>query len=114
MTDTHPATIADLADTAAEAIRALNHASLDGRSIDLHELYHALGALATLADRLPQACRQLAAALDGRSLTADDATDADYYATLVRNRLAASAGLARQAGAELAIAHQAAARLYER
>jgi len=51
----------ELADTAAEAVRALNYATQPGRDGltypgDVHSL---LGALGTLTERLPQLCDQL-------------------------------------------------------
>ena len=54
-----------LADAAAEAIRALNHATIGGGGL-VHpaDAYDVLGALATLAARLPQALGQVQDFLD--------------------------------------------------
>lgn len=54
------------ADTAAEAVRALNHATVftdGGRLTGPANVYDVLGSLATLAARLPQALSQLQAFL---------------------------------------------------
>jgi hypothetical protein len=53
------------ADTAAEAVRALNHATVftDGGLTGPGDVYDVLGSLATLAARLPQALSQLQAFL---------------------------------------------------
>lgn len=52
---------ADCADTAAEAIRALNHATLPGAGTLTapSDVYDVVGALATLTGRLPQVLSQL-------------------------------------------------------
>jgi hypothetical protein len=63
-------TPAGLADQAAEAVRALNHATIGGTGL-VHpaDAYDVLGALALLAARLPQALGQVQNFLD-------DATEA--------------------------------------
>ena len=55
------------ADTAAEAVRALNHATLPaaGTLTGPADLYDVVGALASLTARLPQALSQLQAFLAG-------------------------------------------------
>lgn len=57
------------AETAAEAIRALNHATLPGTSAltGPADVYDVLGELATLAARLPQALSQLQSFLDAET-----------------------------------------------
>ena len=57
------------AETAAEAIRALNHATLPGTNelTGPADVYDTLGALATLTARLPQALAQLQAFLDSET-----------------------------------------------
>jgi len=59
------------AQTAAEAIRALNHATLPGADelTGPADVYDTLGSLATLAGRLPQALSQLQAFLDAETDT---------------------------------------------
>lgn len=77
------------ADTAAEAVRSLNHATLPsavglGGPADVHAV---LGALACLAGRLPQALAQLQAFLDtecdaGRIAVVDGEFTADPVAAV--------------------------------
>lgn len=53
------------ADTAAEAVRSLNHSTTRGAGlVRPADAYDVLGALAVLAARLPQALRQVQAFLD--------------------------------------------------
>lgn len=68
-------TPAGLADTAAEAVRALNHATIRGTTGLVHptDAYDVLGNLALLAARLPQALGQVQDYLD-------DATEAGRVA----------------------------------
>jgi hypothetical protein len=58
---------ARLAEDAAEAVRALNHATLPGAGELAYpaDAYEVAGSLAVLAGRLPQALAQLSAFLDG-------------------------------------------------
>ncbi len=58
---------AGYADTAAQAIRALNHATLPAAATltGPADVYDVVSALATLTDRLPQALSQLQSFLDG-------------------------------------------------
>lgn len=51
------------ANTASEAVRALNHATLDPASVDVADVYATLGALVEMLQRTPQALGQLLAAL---------------------------------------------------
>jgi hypothetical protein len=53
------AEVARLADTAAEAIRALNHATISGPPLPAPAVYDVLGSLRMLAHGLDQATRQL-------------------------------------------------------
>lgn len=52
-----------LAETAYESIRAINHLTIDGKAIPAPEVYDLLGNLKCLAGGLDQALRQLARAL---------------------------------------------------
>lgn len=111
--------LTDLADGAAEAIRALNHRTLGG-SGDLavpSEVCGVLAALSALATRLPQLTQQLAAVLDRQlrdgQLIADGMTPADAAALVAAIRRSAQvAGChANEFGRFLDAAHQAAAHL---
>ena len=70
---------ARVAEAAAEAIRELNHATLDPTALDHGTVYEVLGALESLVFRLPQALRQLNSAVARRAgvdlLKLDNATD---------------------------------------
>jgi hypothetical protein len=72
-----------IAERAAESIRALNHATqpATGRLSYPAEVYEILGSLEAMAQRLPQACGQLAEWLDhqaeGGRLKATDGPFAD-------------------------------------
>ncbi|MGW3371704.1 hypothetical protein [Streptomyces hydrogenans] len=65
---------------AAEAIRKINHASLDGR-LTAPQISAVVQSLATMVDRLPQALEQLAAQLRQRQNQAqirmDDGSESD-------------------------------------
>jgi hypothetical protein len=52
------------ADTAAEAIRTLNHATRHISDFTIGDLYRILGDLATMTHRLPQTCDQITAILN--------------------------------------------------
>jgi hypothetical protein len=109
------ATIA-LAEITAEAVRVLNHATRDpGAITEPATLYAVTGNLATLADRLPQLCDQLADWLARESAggrLADDRGQPVLAAVEpARFQLAAAAGLAGELGAALGAAQAAAARL---
>lgn len=58
--NTHQPSIAALAETAAEAIRAANHRTIVPGEVPVPEVYRILGELSALAHRLPQLCDQLA------------------------------------------------------
>ena len=70
---------ARVAEAAAEAVRELNHATLDPTALDHGTVYEVLGVLESLVFRLPQALRQLNAAVARRAgvdlLKLDNATD---------------------------------------
>lgn len=51
------------ANAASEAVRSLNHATLNPASVDVHEVYATVGALVEMLQRTPQAIGQLLAAL---------------------------------------------------
>lgn len=74
-------TPADAAESAAEALRTLNHLTLPAPSPgvpgweDAGDIYRVLGELRALADRLPQTCDQLAAGLQRLGDRADWHTD---------------------------------------
>ena len=105
-----------LAQIAAEATRALNHATAGGRGLtDPATVYAVLGQLAAAAHRLPQLCGQLSGWLRqentaGRLASTtgglDDAMD-DALASLDR-----AARHATRLGEALDLAHQATAWLY--
>ncbi len=95
-------------ETAAEAIRALNHATRSGVvELDVTDVYDLLAELALLASRLPQALRHLEDLLDrlvendqvivvdGGSLN-DMAGDPVAVAAIAGHWLAAAAGTANE------------------
>lgn len=51
------------ANSASEAVRALNHATRDPASVDTADVYATLGALVEMLQRTPQALGQLLASL---------------------------------------------------
>ena len=61
MADNEALTVPQLADDAAEAIRAINHAT--GTLQYPGDIYSTVANLKTLAQRLPQTCQQLAGRL---------------------------------------------------
>lgn len=67
----HGRRVAALAEQAAEAVRAINHATISGPPMPAPDLYRVLGELAPMAHRLPQALDQLARNLQ-RSLDVYD------------------------------------------
>jgi hypothetical protein len=109
-------TIIALARISAEAIRALNHATLPAGGLsEPATAYTALGQLAAVAHRLPQLCGQLARWLAGENTAGrlahttgglDDALD-DVQASLDR-----AVQHATRLGEALDQAHQATAWLY--
>lgn len=74
--NTDQPSIAALAETAAEAIRAANHRTIVPGSVPVPEVYRILGELSALAHRLPQLCEQLASNLRRRQETGDLRLDA--------------------------------------
>jgi hypothetical protein len=107
-----------LARIAAEAIRALNHATMAGRGglTDPATVYAVLGQLAAATHRLPQLCTQLARWLDaentaGRLACTDDGLPGAMYHLVARLENATRyAGLL---GGALDDAQQTTARLYQ-
>ncbi len=75
MTDHHP-TVAELTETAAEAIRAANHLIISPGETTVPDVYRVLGELAALSRRLPQLYDQLARNLRHREATGDLRLDA--------------------------------------
>lgn len=70
MTD-HHATVAELTETAAEAIRAANHRTITPGGPTVPDVYQVLGELAALSRRLPQLYDQLARNLRDRGTNGD-------------------------------------------
>lgn len=97
----------DAAEQAAESVRRVNHLTLTAPSDgtpgweDVGDLYRVLGELRTLADRLPQACGQLARHLErpatGCTYQADATTDLPA-AVVVANAVLALDEARRDAG----------------
>jgi hypothetical protein len=96
---------ARLAEDAAEAVRALNHATLPGAAGLAYpaDAYEIAGSLAVLAARLPQALAQLAGFLQAEAdagriaiVAGEHAGDPDAAITAARSCLEAAAGAAGQ------------------
>lgn len=112
----------EVAETAAEAVRTLNHLTLAAQSAgvpgweDVCDLYRVLGELGLLVERLPQVLRQVAHHLEQRA----DSYEADESAPGTATENAARAVLAlgdareplRRAGELIGAAHSATAHLY--
>lgn len=106
-----------LARTAAETIRALNHATLGGSGLDQPaDAYQLLGELSLAASRLPQLLTQVGRWLDGAlaagQLGCDDRTDpaiavsgAQTHMTAARNTAAALARDLDYAQQQIAAVH---------
>ena len=97
------------ADDAYEAIRAINHLTINARSLPAPLVYSVLGNLKALG--LAQACQQLASGL-GRSLDThdvyeDDGGDPVQSVATATDHLTRAAQLAAQLGDELAQAQNA-------
>lgn len=83
----------NLAEAAAEAIRELNHETLDPGRVDHASVYTVLGSLESLLFRLPQVLQQLDRAVAARAgvglLRLDNADDpgavADWFAAAVKD-----------------------------
>ena len=69
--NTDQPTVAALAETAAEVIRAANHRTIVPGDLPVPEVYRVLGELSALAHRLPQLCDQLARNLRHRQSSGD-------------------------------------------
>jgi hypothetical protein len=110
--------LANLAESTAEAVRGLNHATLTHRAIPAPHVAPILGSLATTAWRLqqllPQVSGCLAASLDGEvtgyRVSQDDGTDPLAAVVEARDHLTAAARLAGELGSRLGAAHQALSR----
>lgn len=118
-------TPAGAAEEAAEALRSLNHLTLAAPSPgvpgwgDVGDIYRVLGELRVLADRLPQACDQLAMGLqrlgDRAEWRTDDGTSQhpdEVVATAVEGLQVASC-IAEDIGGSLQQAHCSVAHLYQ-
>lgn len=92
----------DAADTAAEAIRVLNHATLHTDEFVIGDVYTIVGALATGQHRLHQAAQQLAAIVAERATRAqlghDDGADPQPDVAAASALIASIGELADQAG----------------
>jgi hypothetical protein len=114
MNDSRPAaTVA--AEAAAEAVRTLNHATLDPRDVDIPTVYAVLGELTRTVYGLSQAIGQIESAVAQRHIagrlqsTGDAASD---VATIV-GQLGGSMQLAADLASRIEHAHEAASRLIE-
>lgn len=100
-----------LANTASEALRALNHSTIDPHTSTLHDVYAVLGALGELSTRLPQATRQMSAVLSSRWITGGlrhengDASTLEVTVQSCREQLSNAAIIAEQLATELNGAH---------
>lgn len=105
---------ADHATAAAEAVRSLNHATLDPQALDAGEIYRAVGEVSLLAGRLDQTFRQLGGAvLDGATagrLGVDTGAVGDTAAVIVA-ALETAADAAQALIAAVTAAHNAASHL---
>lgn len=115
MTTTEPRTPAQLADDAAEAVRALSHATLTQSAAGWEypgDAYSTVGNLTILADRLSQALGQLESFVgaheDGGRLRSDHGPD-DLAQRLLdfHGAMSEAIGLTRVLGQSLDRAHQA-------
>jgi prephenate dehydratase len=114
---------ADLARAACEAVRALNHSTLPGRSAiaDHHELCSVLADLAAMLHTMPQALRQVEEWLtrqhdDGRLWVVDGdyAGDPSTALTAIRDALSDAASSCADAARGVEAAHQVGADLVVR
>ena len=114
-----------MAETAAEALRTLNHLTLAAPSPgmpgweDVGDIYRLLGELRVVADRLPQVYDQVTTALqrlgERRDWRADNGTTEhpdEVVATAVEG-LQVAGGVAEDLGWNLQQAHCAVAHLYQ-
>lgn len=97
------------ADDAYEAIRAINHLTINARSLPAPLVYSVLGNLKALG--LEQACQQLASglgkSLDTHDVYEDDGGDPVQSIATATDHLTRAAALAAQLGEELAQAQNA-------
>jgi hypothetical protein len=109
-------TITALAQITAEAIRALNHATIPHALTEPATVYRVLGELATAAHRLPQLCSQLARWLDAENTAGRLAHDSGALPRALHEATASLGVLAASDAAQLAgaldRAQQATAGLY--
>ena len=109
-TTTHPLTLAEHAEAAYEAVRAINHATR-AAVLPAPDVYAVLGSLNPVGPGLAQACTQLASALirslDVYDVREDDGGDPATSALTAQYHLAQAAGLAHQLGTHLTHAHNA-------
>lgn len=102
ITNPNPDRLALLADEAAEAVRALNHATIGPAVLPAPDLYRVLGNLAPVGHRLQQLAGQLSAALarsaDHYQLTEDDDADPAHSIANARDLLTIAASHASRLG----------------
>lgn len=113
------------AETASDALRALNHLTLPAPSCgtpgwsDVGDVYRLLGELRIVADRLPQVCDQIASGLQQlgeRSSWFADEDTADHPDELVSTAvesLKTASWVAEDVGLNLQHAHCSVAHLYQ-
>jgi hypothetical protein len=121
MTTSHPddrRPAVDAAHVAAEAVRALNHATMPARyddagPVNVTHVYEILAQLTLMAARLPQALAQvdaiLAREVDARRVKVVDGEhlgNPEAAAAVVEHRLAAARNAAEQLGNALGAAQQ--------
>jgi hypothetical protein len=103
---------AELADQAAEAIRALNHKLISGGLTYPADAYDTIGTLRTLADRLPQSlgliARWLGQEHDRGAIGHDSGGDAGEYILATADALGRAQEDAELLAAALDVAQQAA------
>lgn len=106
--------LARLADDAADAIRAINHATITQNPLPAPGLYNVLGSLNRVGYGLDQALTQLgdrlAESADVFDLYEDDGSDPAASITAARSAMALAAEHARALGSLLDSAHSAIAR----
>ncbi|MFV0451127.1 MAG: hypothetical protein ACK5LS_02610 [Propioniciclava sp.] len=111
----------DAAETAAEAVRALNHHTLDPTGVDVAAVYACLGSLNRLCRGLDQGLDQLGRAIDRRRRLDVLAHDTDGEGNVVDDSvdqllaaLDTARRLALEASAAIDRAHQSAGHLIDR
>ncbi|MHA7174832.1 hypothetical protein ACX80B_17390 [Arthrobacter monumenti] len=111
MSDDETPAVVQRADDAYEAVRAINHLTINARSLPAPLVYSILGNLKMLGHSLPQTCTQIASGL-GRSLEThdvyeDEGGDPVQSIATATDHLTRAAQLAAQLGEELAQAQSA-------